>query len=149
MKHLVIIGKAAARSWNAFFPDFPDAFTTASSRAAMHNKLPEFLGLCLEEYPIPKKLIQSISEIDTSELEGLTEIETQLITALEINPISLEVARVIDQSQLSATELAKRMHTTPSALSRLRDPKYTGHSIAALTRLANAVGAKLTVRLET
>ncbi len=148
MKYLAVIGKAAPRSWNAFFPDFPDAFTTASSRSALLNKLSELLGLCLEEYPVPTERIQLFDQIHPDDLEGLSEVETTLITALEINPVSLEVARAIDQSQLTPSEIAKRMKTTPSSISRMRDPKYSGHSISALSRLAEAVGAKLTVRLE-
>lgn len=50
------------------------------------------------------------------------------------------------QAQLSQTELAKRVGTTQSVISRLEDADYDGHSLTMLRRIAKALNCRIEVR---
>jgi ribosome-binding protein aMBF1 (putative translation factor) len=47
---------------------------------------------------------------------------------------------------LSQTELARRVGTTQSVISRLEDADYEGHSLAMLNRIAAAVERRVEIR---
>jgi transcriptional regulator with XRE-family HTH domain len=47
---------------------------------------------------------------------------------------------------LSQAELAKRIGTTQSVISRLEDADYEGHSLAMLNRIAAAVERRVEIR---
>ncbi len=61
-----------------------------------------------------------------------------------------EVAQKIFQlrqdSGLSQAELARRVGTTQSVISRLEDADYEGHSLAMLNRIAAAVERRVEIR---
>jgi ribosome-binding protein aMBF1 (putative translation factor) len=61
-----------------------------------------------------------------------------------------EVARLVHdlrtQAGLTQKELADRVGTTPSVISRLEDADYGGHSLSMLRRIAAAVGQRVQVR---
>jgi len=44
---------------------------------------------------------------------------------------------------LSQRELAKRVGTTASAICRLEDADYSGHTLAMLNRIASALGKRI------
>jgi transcriptional regulator with XRE-family HTH domain len=48
---------------------------------------------------------------------------------------------------ISQSELARRIGTTPSAICRLEDPDYEGHSLKTLQRVAAALGLGLELTL--
>jgi transcriptional regulator with XRE-family HTH domain len=62
------------------------------------------------------------------------------------NPLSQEIRRAIQKSGLTLSEIARRMGTTESAVSRMASPRYRGHTVGSLERLAEALGARLEVR---
>jgi transcriptional regulator with XRE-family HTH domain len=51
-----------------------------------------------------------------------------------------------EQAGFSQTELAKRVGTTQSVISRLEDADYEGHSLAMLNRIAAAVERRVEIR---
>jgi ribosome-binding protein aMBF1 (putative translation factor) len=53
------------------------------------------------------------------------------------------------QAGLSQAELAKRVGTTQSVISRLEDADYEGHSLAMLNRIAAALKRRVEVRFVT
>ena len=61
-----------------------------------------------------------------------------------------EVARKIYQlregAKLSQAELARRVGTMQSVISRLEDADYDGHSLAMLNRIAAAVERRVEIR---
>ena len=61
-----------------------------------------------------------------------------------------EVARQIhalrQQAALTQTQLAARIGTTPSVISRLEDADYEGHSMAMLRRIAAALNKRVEIR---
>jgi predicted XRE-type DNA-binding protein len=63
------------------------------------------------------------------------------------NPISLEIARAIGESGLTHAEVAQRLGVSRPLVSRWTHPRYTGHTVETLERLAYALGKKLEVKL--
>ena len=69
--------------------------------------------------------------------------------ALEDERVNAHVARLIHdlrtEAGMSQKELADRIGTTQSVISRLEDADYDGHSLSMLNRIAKALNQKLTV----
>lgn len=64
--------------------------------------------------------------------------------------INVRVARMIydarNKAGLTQKELAKRVGTTQSAIARLEDADYDGHSLKMLNRIATALGKRVDIR---
>lgn len=73
--------------------------------------------------------------------------------ALEQERVSAQVARMIkdmrERAGLSQKELADAIGTGQSAISRLEDADYEGHSLRMLQRVADALEQKLVVQMTT
>ncbi len=69
--------------------------------------------------------------------------------SLEAERVNADVAEMIydlrTDSGLSQKDLAELVGTTQSAISRLEDADYEGHSISMLKRIAKALNRRLTV----
>ena len=69
--------------------------------------------------------------------------------SLEKERVNAEVARTIyelrEQAGLSQKELADRVETTQSVISRLEDADYDGHSLSMLNRIAKALNRQVQV----
>ena len=67
--------------------------------------------------------------------------------ALEEARINSEIARHIyelrHRSKLTQAQLAKRVGTSTSVISRLEDADYTGHSLTMLQRIASALNQRI------
>ena len=72
--------------------------------------------------------------------------------ALEQERLHAKVARQIfelrTRAGLSQKELAEKVQTTQSVISRLEDADYEGQSLSMLRRIADVLGAKIDVELE-
>lgn len=72
---------------------------------------------------------------------------------LQVERAYAEVAHLIYACRvvvgLSQTQLAKRVGTTQSVISRLEDADYAGCTVNTLSRLAGAMGCRLTIGFET
>ena len=149
MKYLCVIGKNK-RGWHGIFPDFlREIIVGASSKHALEAKLAHVLGGHLQATgERPKPWYRSLKNVDTDLLGGLTDLSTVMVEPATVNPVSLEVARVLQQAGSSKAEIAARMGTIPSVLSRLSDPEYAGHTVGALQRLAAATGTKLKIAFD-
>jgi ribosome-binding protein aMBF1 (putative translation factor) len=75
--------------------------------------------------------------------------DLQRKASLEQERVNAEVARTIfevrQQAGLSQKELAERVQTTQSVISRLEDADYEGHSLSMLNRIATALNQQLQV----
>jgi ribosome-binding protein aMBF1 (putative translation factor) len=60
--------------------------------------------------------------------------------------VAQRIYELREQAGLSQTELAKRVGTTQSVISRLEDADYEGHSLAMLNRIAAAVERRVEIR---
>lgn len=69
--------------------------------------------------------------------------------SLEQERVNAQVARTIfelrKRAGLSQKELAERVQTTQSVISRLEDADYEGHSLSMLSRIAEALDQQLQV----
>jgi ribosome-binding protein aMBF1 (putative translation factor) len=60
--------------------------------------------------------------------------------------VARRIYRLRQQAGLSQAELAKRVGTTQSVISRLEDADYEGHSLAMLNRIAGAMERRVEIR---
>ena len=95
---------------------------------------------------MPKKTTTDALKI----LAQMTGKDPALQRGFEEEVANREVARKIFQlrhaSGLSQAELARRVGTTQSVISRLEDADYEGHSLAMLNRIAAAVERRVEIR---
>jgi DNA-binding XRE family transcriptional regulator len=72
------------------------------------------------------------------------------IAELEEARASAEVARKVYElrttAKLTQKQLAERVGTTASVISRLEDDDYEGHSLAMLRRIASALNKRVEIR---
>lgn len=61
--------------------------------------------------------------------------------------IALIVREAREEEGLSQEELAKKIGSTQSVISRLEDADYEGHSISMLRRIADALNRRLDIKL--
>jgi len=59
--------------------------------------------------------------------------------------IGEQIAEMRHKAHLTQTALAKRIHTTKSAISRYESADYTGYGVPLLTKIAEACGADLKI----
>jgi transcriptional regulator with XRE-family HTH domain len=76
--------------------------------------------------------------------EELREMVRQEVLNAEIGQMIYD-ART--KAGLTQTQLAKRLGTTQSVISRLESADYEGHSLSMLQRIAEVLGQKLELRL--
>ena len=76
--------------------------------------------------------------------------DVQRKASLEQERVNAEIARTIcelrEQAGLSQKELADRVDTTQSVISRLEDADYEGHSLAMLRRIGTALNQRVEIR---
>jgi len=60
--------------------------------------------------------------------------------------VAFKIFQLRRSSGLSQAELARRVGTTQSVISRLEDANYEGHSLAMLNRIAAAVERRVDIR---
>ena len=63
--------------------------------------------------------------------------------------ISEKIAKLRKTAHLSQAALAKKIHTTKSAISRYENGTYSGYSISLLNKIATACNARLKIKFET
>ena len=75
----------------------------------------------------------------------------EMMAMLEEELVNAELSRLVydlrTKAKLTQSQLAKRVGTTQSVISRLEDADYEGHSLAMLRRIARAVGCVVEIRV--
>jgi ribosome-binding protein aMBF1 (putative translation factor) len=79
-------------------------------------------------------------------VDGDSEAEALLEEVRSEAEIARTIHRLRTQAGLTQRELAERVGTTASVISRLEDADYAGHSLAMLRRIAAALGRRVEVR---
>jgi ribosome-binding protein aMBF1 (putative translation factor) len=83
-------------------------------------------------------------------MNRLTGDSPEMAELLEQERANLDVAQKIyelrTKARLSQAQLAKRVGTTQSVISRLEDADYEGHSLAMLRRIASALEKRVEIR---
>ncbi|GAA3995098.1 hypothetical protein GCM10022631_01520 [Deinococcus rubellus] len=149
MDYLALVTKTAD-GYAGNVPELQTILATEDTLDALKTTLAEAVALYLLDAPnAPAPVAQRLSDLSELVQEDYAELDVTLlrVTPAPVNPVSLQVARVIDESGLSYRELARRLGTGHAALFRLANPFYWGHSLAMLRRLAEALGAHLDVNL--
>ena len=84
-------------------------------------------------------------------LDRITGTDAALRRAIAEQKLSTKVAEAIlaarEHAGLTQAQLAKLIGTTQSAISRLEDADYEGHSLTMLQRIAEALNHRVEVRL--
>ncbi|MBI2251651.1 MAG: helix-turn-helix transcriptional regulator [Armatimonadetes bacterium] len=62
--------------------------------------------------------------------------------------VAVKITELREKKGFTQKELAKRIHTTQSVISRLESSNYENYSIQTLKKIANALNAKLIIDLE-
>lgn len=141
------IMSSGERNWNAIVPEL-HCIVTARNREDLLRLTRESIALALEDQPKSEPQVRSLEDLDAdfrSELEGSEEIS--FFAPAEMNPVSLEIEQAMKAAGLTQAELARRLGTSRSAVNRLVNPFYWGHSLDMLRRVAAALEAELEVRL--
>ena len=75
----------------------------------------------------------------------------EMMAMLEEVLVNAELSRLVYDlrmgAKLTQAQLAKRVGTTQSVVSRLEDADYEGHSLAMLRRIAQSVGCVVEIRV--
>ena len=83
-------------------------------------------------------------------MDKLTGNSPEMADLLEQERANLDIARKIydlrTKAKLSQAELAKKVGTTQSVISRLEDADYDGHSLTILRRIASALEKRIEIR---
>jgi len=84
-------------------------------------------------------------------LNGLVGDDAEMQVLLDEERGKLRIARLIYEARVAAgltqAELAARVGTRQSAIARLEDADYEGHTLTMLTRIAQALDRRVEVRL--
>ena len=72
-------------------------------------------------------------------------VEKKFYKRLEKERIAAELLYYREKFNLTQEELAKKVNTSQSAIARLEDSDYRGHSIKVLRKIADALGLELVV----
>ena len=106
--------------------------------------------------PIPlnprKRATKKVSHCSTAQYfyDRYAGDDPERIAEYEEIVLNSEIARKIHDMRtkagLSQRELAKRVGTSASAICRLEDAGYEGHSLSLLKRIADALGRRVEVR---
>lgn len=82
---------------------------------------------------------------DFLEEEGmLAEVEAAALKRV----LAYQLRQLMQQQQLTKTEMAKRMRTSRASLNRLLDPSNPSVTLQTLERAARALGRRLRIELE-
>lgn len=83
-------------------------------------------------------------------VEELIGRSPEMADLVEQEQANLDIARKIyelrTKAKLSQAELARKVGTTQSVISRLEDADYDGHSLAMLRRIAAALERRIEIR---
>lgn len=146
MAYLTIIGKTDT-GWATLTPELT-CIGTAETREAAVEQAREAIALALGDAQERVAHITTLEQVDPdirSEMGG--EDEVIFLDPAPMNPVSLEIAQALERTGISQAELARRIGTSRSAVSRMVNPFYWGHSMDLLRRVAEALGLQIEVKL--
>ncbi|WP_221090356.1 helix-turn-helix domain-containing protein [Deinococcus aquaedulcis] len=147
MSYLTIVS-AGERNWQALVPEL-HCIVTASSRDELLRLSRESLAVALEDRTGHQPAVHQLADVAPEVRRELTGTEEVLfLDPAPMNPVSLAIQAALDRAGISQAELARRMGTSRSAVHRLLNPFYWGHSLELLRRVAEALDARVHVTFE-
>ena len=147
------------KTWDVRFPCFLEREAESNTYAGFCEGAPVFVA----GKPSREAAIQALQEglayylahLETEgralprppqKAEAEEGLELVWIAPAPVNPVSLEIERLMRKKGVSRSELARRLGVAPSAVTRWLDPLYFGHSLKTLKRIAEALESGLEVR---
>ena len=145
MPYLIVLEPGEA-NWSAYAPDLPGVVATGQHQQETERRMREALALHLFEMSregdaVPAQ-ISTPARYPNAEPGDIA----CLVDPAPINPVSLEVERMLSATGKSLRQLAADIGISQPTLSRLQNPFYWGHSVASLRALAEALGVTLQVK---
>uniref|UniRef100_UPI0025D73DBB helix-turn-helix domain-containing protein n=1 Tax=Deinococcus sp. TaxID=47478 RepID=UPI0025D73DBB len=139
------------RNWGALVPEL-HCIVTGKNRDDLLRLTAESIAFALESTEASTKsgpaTITRLDQLDPGVLGALPEhYEVLFLEPAPMNPVSSEIERALAAANISQAELARRIRSSRSAVSRMLSPFYWGHSLEVLRRVAAALGAELSVHL--
>lgn len=126
------------------FPDLPGCVAAGKTAEQTRALLGEALALHLAAL---RDAGEQIPAASTTSVPDLAEGESaEWVTAALVNPVSQAVHGLYQEVGLPYRALAERTGLNVSALHRLQDPFYWGHSVSSLRKIADALGYHLDVQ---
>ncbi|WP_407541955.1 hypothetical protein Q0M94_16895 (plasmid) [Deinococcus radiomollis] len=125
----------------AVVPELDTVLATGTTLGDLVTNLSQAVALHLHEDPgSPAPKARTAADLPASALAPYDAPPLELlITPAPINPVSLEIERLVEASPLSLRNLAKEVGTSHSALIRMMNPFYWGHSLSSLRQLGVAL----------
>jgi antitoxin HicB len=147
MSYLAVI-EIDGRACGGLVPEL-NVSAVGKSPEAVQARLEQGVALMLLELrraglPVPEGMLTDLPAELAAEFPGGQVLR---VKAAPFNPVSLEIERAIQASRLSQAEIARRMHTSQSAVHKLQDYFYWGHSFASIQRLADVLGVQAKLQL--
>ena len=146
MSYLTIIS-AGPKNWNALVPEL-SCIITGKDREDLLRLSRESIAIALDGTEIQGATITSVDQLDPELRADLPEgYAVEFLEPTPMNPVSEEIRQALEVTGVSQAELARRLGTSRSAVSRLVNPFYWGHSLDVLRRVAQALDAALEVHI--
>ena len=147
MNYLAII-ETTPTGYSGFIPDLDARVMVAMpTLESLRKHLSEGLALYLRDHP-DSPVATSMQLSDLPDLEGMSDLTVEMIAPATLNPVSLELASAVRAAHLRPADLARKLNVTRASVSRLLDPFYFGQSLESLRKVADALGAELTVKIQ-
>ncbi len=147
MNYLAVI-ETTSTGYSGFIPDLDARVMVAMpTLESLRKHLSEGLALYLRDHP-DAPAATSLQLNDLPDLEDVEGLITEMIAPAALNPVSLELASAVRAAHLRPADLARKLNVTRASVSRLLDPFYFGQSLESLRKIADALGAELTIQLK-
>lgn len=95
---------------------------------------------------MPKKTttdaLQILDQMFGNDPKSQRAVEEEMVN----REVGSKIYQLREKAGLSQAELARRVGTTQSVISRLEDADYAGHSLAMLNRIAKALECRVEIR---
>lgn len=149
--YLCVIEKGQAEGGRVYYSgyclDVSANVVAKASREEVIESLRQGMALTLlrlaeRGMPAPRAKTQAKDVVKEAPDDELVWLEP-----LEVNPVSLELERVLKEKGLKQSDVARLLGVSRTAVNRLVDPFYWGQSLSSLRKLAEVTGAKLEIKL--
>ena len=94
----------------------------------------------------PKRTSDAVEILHRRYYQGRPERIDQLEEAHAKDQVARKLFQLRQEAGLTQRELAQRVGTTPSVISRLEDASYEGHSLSMLRRIGSALKKRVEIR---
>ncbi len=94
-----------------------------------------------------RKITDGVEILEHLFLRNDPEMRKRVDKELEKLQIGQQIYDLRTEANLTQEDLAKKIGTTGSVISRLESAEYAGHSLKMLNRIAKALGKQLDVRI--